>query len=140
MRDYQSIWYFVPMSLLAALVLHLILSLSGRTLLTRSALGICLVAMLWIRAVSLLPQSSGFADSSACQPPPRAATYVAQNDDAFAYWYRLPIVLLDGLVTGRRLSDGVSYLSVLREGKLRGISMSSRRASSGSAPSGCCSI
>jgi hypothetical protein len=115
-KDYQSIWYFAPFSLLVALLLYLILSSAGRTLVTRSAIGVCLVVIMWIRALSSLPQGAGIGDASACQPPPRTAVYVAQNDDAFAYWYRLPVVVLDGLVIGRRLSDGVTYLSVLRDG------------------------
>jgi hypothetical protein len=113
-KDYQSIWYFAPFSLLMALAFYLILSSSGRTLVTRSALGMCLVVILWIRALSSLPQRPGIETAAACQPPPHGVTYVAQNDDAFAYWYRLPVVVLDGLVTGRRLSDGVPYLSALR--------------------------
>jgi len=115
-KDYQSIWYFAPFSLLVALLLYLILSSTGRTLAARSAVGFCLVVILWIRALSSLPMGAGIEDDSACQPPTPTAVYLAQNDDAFAYWYRLPVVALDGLVTGRRLSDGVTYLSALRDG------------------------
>jgi hypothetical protein len=115
-NDYQSIWYFAPLNVLAGLLLYLAL-LTVRNRVATALPGIAIVCVLWIRAVAGVPEARVDTITTACQEPPREPTYVAQNDDGFAYHQRLPVVVLDGLVTGTRLSDGVSYMPAVRAGR-----------------------
>lgn len=115
-KDYQSVWYFAPAGMLAALLIYLVV-FSLRRRVAAALVGIVFVCVLWVRTVAAMPAASAVTAAPDCEEPPAHATFVAQNDDGFAYYQRLPVVVLDGLVTGTRLSDGASYLSAVRAGR-----------------------
>lgn len=112
--DYQSRYYFAPHLVLLLTAIHLTLLKCFRSYLPGFFSLLALTAFSW--GVFIKAHSSGKAtDSSspACIPAP-AALYAAGNDDGFAYYHRVPLVVLDGLVTGHRMENGWRYLDSMK--------------------------
>jgi hypothetical protein len=111
--DYQSRYYFAPHLILLLTGIQLAILNSFRSYLAGLMALLAITGISWIMFLRDERSTTSSVVSSVCLPAP-SAVYAVANDDGFAYYTRLPIVVLDGLVTGHRISDGASYLESMQ--------------------------